>query len=413
MILLTVRRFICGAAGCSRRTFAEPFSRLTAPYARFTTRLNRALDRVGSLWRDGPVPGWPPNWGSDRTDDLATQGYGTARSAVQHAPCAGRGRLRNPPRPDLLHCLDLRRIPSRGRCASDPRSGAAGCVADQSPRRGDHLPRPCGCLCRGRPTRRPRCSPDRGPVPPVAGPRPSRRDLRRRPPRLPAHPAAHRHVDRSNAPGGPDLPQNGSDPVGRRAERKKAAHALVHELLAQGHSRRAIARHLGWGLNTVLRYAAAARWQDTFRENRPRPSRLDPYKPYLERRFAAGCTSVSGCTANCSPSTPPSPTRWSAPTSPPCARPVGHAAPAADGAAGDRLAHPYPTALSEEDRADLKNVLAHCPALDAAAGHVRDFGEILPTASAPLSRPGSTPSTPANCPASPTSHSTYSETSTP
>ncbi|MCX5589303.1 hypothetical protein ACFV0H_20235 [Streptomyces erythrochromogenes] len=24
-----------------------------------------------------------------------------------------------------------------------------------------------------------------------------------------------------------------------------------------------------------------------------RPSRLDPYKPYLERRFAAGCTSVT------------------------------------------------------------------------------------------------------------------------
>ncbi|MGW6418542.1 helix-turn-helix domain-containing protein [Streptomyces sp. NPDC055055] len=82
-------------------------------------------------------------------------------------------------------------------------------------------------------------------------------------------------------------------PVGRRAERKKAAHALVHEMLAQGHSRRAIARHLGWGLNTVLRYANAARWQDTIRENRPRPSRLDPYKPYLERRLVEGCTSVT------------------------------------------------------------------------------------------------------------------------
>jgi hypothetical protein len=30
---------------------------------------------------------------------------------------------------------------------------------------------------------------------------------------------------------------------GRRAQRKKAAHAVVHELLAQGRSRRAIARH--------------------------------------------------------------------------------------------------------------------------------------------------------------------------
>ncbi len=47
VIGLTVRRFICGAADCPRRTFAEPFSRPAAPHARFTTRLNRALERVG------------------------------------------------------------------------------------------------------------------------------------------------------------------------------------------------------------------------------------------------------------------------------------------------------------------------------------------------------------------------------
>ncbi|MER7469061.1 hypothetical protein [Streptomyces sp. NPDC097981] len=47
VIRLTVKRFICGSAGCPRRTFAEPFSRLTVPHSRFTTRLNRALERVG------------------------------------------------------------------------------------------------------------------------------------------------------------------------------------------------------------------------------------------------------------------------------------------------------------------------------------------------------------------------------
>ncbi|MFE4258119.1 hypothetical protein [Streptomyces sp. NPDC056883] len=114
--------------------------------------------------------------------------------------------------------------------------------------------------------------------------------------------AAHRDCLRDPSPSGtlPEAtglvsgrPQNDSEPVGRRAERKKAAHALVHEPLAQGHSRRAIARHLGWGLNTVPRCTNAAGWQDTFRENRPRPSRLEPYKPYLDRRFAEGCTSVT------------------------------------------------------------------------------------------------------------------------
>jgi hypothetical protein len=43
----SVRPFFCGAADCPPRTFAEPFSRLAAPHARFTTRLNRALERVG------------------------------------------------------------------------------------------------------------------------------------------------------------------------------------------------------------------------------------------------------------------------------------------------------------------------------------------------------------------------------
>ncbi|MFD7541577.1 transposase family protein [Streptomyces sp. NPDC059819] len=47
VIRLMVGRFICGSEFCPRRTFAEPFSRLTVPHSRFTTRLNRALERVG------------------------------------------------------------------------------------------------------------------------------------------------------------------------------------------------------------------------------------------------------------------------------------------------------------------------------------------------------------------------------
>jgi transposase len=197
--------------------------------------------------------------------------------------------------------------------------------------------------------------------------------------------AAHRECLRTPAPDRPptDMPQEdpglpGPDPAGRRAQRKKAAHALVHELLAQGHSRRAIARRLGWGLNTVLRYARAAHWQDTLRENRSRPSRLAPYKPHLERRFTAGCTSVTHLhrelLAENAPVTygmvrayiatlraaPPD-----APPSPPTVRKV----------TGWLTRHP--TALSEEDRAALKDVLARCPELDTAAGHIRDFGEML------------------------------------
>ncbi|MFD7935316.1 transposase family protein [Streptomyces sp. NPDC059755] len=47
VIRLMVRRFICDATACPRRTFAETLTRLTSPYARFTRRLNHALERVG------------------------------------------------------------------------------------------------------------------------------------------------------------------------------------------------------------------------------------------------------------------------------------------------------------------------------------------------------------------------------
>ncbi|WP_328876295.1 ISL3 family transposase [Streptomyces sp. NBC_00287] len=377
VIRLTVRRFICGSAGCPRRTFAEPFSRLAAPHARFTTRLNHALERVG----------------------LALAGRAGARLAAQLGFGAGRMTL-------------LRRVMA----LSDPRVGTPRVlgVDDFAIRRGqtystvltsveDHrvvdvLPtREAGPLAAwliSHPGVEIICRDRAGAY--AEGARRGAPDALQVADRfhlwqglgraVETCVAAHRDCLRNPSPSGmlPEAtrpasgrPQDDSEPVGRRAERKKAAHALVHELLAQGHSRRAIARHLGWGLNTVLRYANAARWQDTFRENRPRPSRLDPYKPYLERRFAAGCTSVTHlhrelvadnapvtyqmvrthiATLRGSGGTPPRP---------PTVRQV----------TGWLTRHP--TTLSADDRAGLKDVLARCPELDTAAGHVRDFGEIL------------------------------------
>ncbi|MET9520589.1 transposase [Streptomyces sp. NPDC002994] len=144
------------------------------------------------------------------------------------------------------------------------------------------------------------------------------------------------------------------------------------------HRGTAIARHQSWGLNTVLRYARAAHWQETLRANRPRSSRLDPYKPYLERRFATGCTSVTRLHRELLDENAPVTYQMvrayiatlravppHAPPPPPTVRQV----------TGWLTRHP--AALSEEERAALKDVLARCPELDAAAGHVRDFGEIL------------------------------------
>lgn len=374
VIRLTVRRFICGAAGCPRRTFAEPFSQLAAPHARFTTRLNHALERVGLALagRAGAQLGFgagrmtllrrvmalpDPRLSTPRVlgvDDFAIrrgQTYSTVLTSVEDhrvvdvLPTREAGPLAawliRHPGVEII-CRDR-----AGAYAEGARRGAPEAlqVADRF-----HLWQGLGravetCV------------------------------------------AAHRDCLRNPSPGGvlPEAtggasgrPQDDSKPVGRRAERKKAAHTLVHELLAQGHSRRAIARHLGWGLNTVLRYANAARWQDTIRENRPRSSRLDPYKPYLERRFAEGCTSATRrhgeLVAEHAPVTYAMVRAHIATLrgAPPAASPR---APSVRQVTGWLTRHP--ATLTEEDRASLKKVLARCPELDKAAGHVRDFGEIL------------------------------------
>ncbi|HET6186043.1 MAG TPA: hypothetical protein VFE59_03480, partial [Trebonia sp.] len=75
------------------------------------------------------------------------------------------------------------------------------------------------------------------------------------------------------------------DPAGKYADRARRHHASVHGLLAEGRGLREIARHLGWGLHTVQRYAGAATWQELAdgRWRGPRLSKLDPFKPYLDQ----------------------------------------------------------------------------------------------------------------------------------
>jgi hypothetical protein len=114
---------------------------------------------------------------------------------------------------------------------------------------------------------------------------------------------AHRGCLREPAPGpvtgaepGPPAspaqdPRPAPEPAGKFAERACRHHALVHELLAEGRTIRAIAGHLGWGRHTVQRYARAATWQELAdgRWQTPRPSMLDPFKPHLDQRTAQGC----------------------------------------------------------------------------------------------------------------------------
>ena len=63
----------------------------------------------------------------------------------------------------------------------------------------------------------------------------------------------------------------------------------------KGRGLREIARHLGWGLHTVQRYARAATWQELAdgRWQRPRPSKLDPFKAYLDQHADVSRCSIT------------------------------------------------------------------------------------------------------------------------
>lgn len=169
------------------------------------------------------------------------------------------------------------------------------------------------------------------------------------------------------------------EPIGTMAQRRQKNHALVHGLIAQGAGFRQIARHLGWSHNTVSRYAHAATWQELMTTQKQRPSLLDPFKAYLTERIDGGClkakllhreVTAQGFTGGYGivrafverhrdqpdlrivprPLSPRQVTGWI------CR---------------------HPDNLTDHDTNRLHDVLAHCPELNAAAGLVRSFGEIM------------------------------------
>ena len=171
------------------------------------------------------------------------------------------------------------------------------------------------------------------------------------------------------------------EPAGKFAERARRNHAMVHDLLAEGHGMRAIARHLGWGRHTVQRYAHAATWQELAdgRWQAPRPSMPDPFRPYLHQRTGEGCGNISqlfreitarGYTGSYAtvrdypgkrrPATTPLP-----PPPPPTARQV----------TGWLTRHPG--SLTEDEQPQLQAILERCPELQATSGHVRAFARML------------------------------------
>jgi transposase len=383
VIRLAVRRFFCDAPGCPAATFAEQVEGLTSRYARRTpllaamlgavavavagragARLARALSVVASrssllrlvMALPDPVRPTPRVLGVDDFAIKRGQNYGTVLIDCQSgAPVELLAGREAGPLADWLAAHPGVEVICRDRSgayAEGARTGAPDAVqvADRF-----HLwqnlakaVERCVAAHRG-------CLPEPDPGP-AAGAEPE----------VSADPA--------------HLPQPELQPAGKFAERARRHHQIVHELLAEGHGIRTIARHLGWGRHTVQRYARAATWQELVdgRWQGPRASKLDPFKPYLYQRTGEGCGNAAqlfreirgrGYTGSYSivrnyldqrrpdkaPLTPP----------PPTVRDV------------TAWLTRRPESLTEDEQLPLKALLSRCPELQAASDHVRSFATML------------------------------------
>jgi hypothetical protein len=151
-------------------------------------------------------------------------------------------------------------------------------------------------------------------------------------------------------------------------------------LRAEGRGLREIARHLGWGLHTVQRLDRAATWQELAdgRWLGPRPSKLDPFKPYLDQHADGARGSIRRLFLEIKDlgydgSYPVvrhylarnGPAREPLPSAPPTVRDVTN------------WLCRRPDTLTEDEKPRLKAILDRCPELQAASDQVRAFAAMI------------------------------------
>ncbi|MFF4393615.1 hypothetical protein ACFY0G_43955 [Streptomyces sp. NPDC001552] len=172
--------------------------------------------------------------------------------------------------------------------------------------------------------------------------------------------------------------------VARTAER----YAAVQALLAEGKSLAAIGRTLRLDHSTVRRFARAASLDELLAKATGRLSVLDEHKTYLHARWLEGCHDIPqlhrelrerGFTRRVQClrryfrafRPPRQPGRKQQPMSRPRPRPAPKPRRVV------RWIMTNPQHLPAADAAELKEIRAACPHLDAAARHVHDFAEML------------------------------------
>ncbi len=177
-------------------------------------------------------------------------------------------------------------------------------------------------------------------------------------------------------PGGPD---GVCGTQGRLVTRTQERHAAIGELLAAGESLRAISRILGLSRPTVRRFARAASPDDLLAES-IRESGLDPFKPYLHQRWNEGITDATALHAELQQRGYTGSVRTVR----------RYLAPLRNGTAAPDPALAVPKArqitrwlltrpdhLTADEQAQLAAIRGRCPHIDALAGHVAAFAQIM------------------------------------
>lgn len=197
----------------------------------------------------------------------------------------------------------------------------------------------------------------------------------------------HTAVPNAAAPEHGDLQQAAVQLARQRADdnrfvvRTRQRFEQVQALKAQGKGIKAIKRELGLAKETVRKFYRAECVDDLVATSLAgRPSKLDEFKPHLHERWNSGCTNVrqlhreitalgyrGSYSTVCDYLAPFRKLKAAPPavTAPPKVRHI------------TSWIRRRPGNLDPDEQLKLKNVLAACPHLDALAGHVASFAEMM------------------------------------
>jgi transposase len=183
---------------------------------------------------------------------------------------------------------------------------------------------------------------------------------------------------------GAQVPPDGTlDACGRERRlvtRTRERYAEIHGRLDAGESLSAISRATGLDRKTVQRFARAASVGELLGKATSRESKLDQFTPYLHQRWNEGITDAAALHAELRER------GWtgSEQTVRRYVRPFRQALAAPDPAPAvpktrqiTRWLLTRPDHLHADEQAQLDAIRAHCPHIDALAGHVTAFAEMM------------------------------------